>query len=133
MNTHLLSRTKHIRDDGWLCELVSMNYQDEPFFGIHTYLVSIIPNMTRANHYHKKKEEWIALAAGIIELTTVDIRTRNKERTILDTKNKEYSIVHIPPYIAHSLKNIGNCDASVVVFSKNPEDVSDTIPFEVDA
>ena len=133
MNTHTLSRTKNIRDDGWLCELVSMNYQDEPFSGIHTYLVSITPNMTRANHYHKKKDEWIALTAGIIELATMDVRTNNKERVVLDSKTKEYSIVHIPPYIAHSLKNIGIGDASVVVFSKTPEDVSDTIPFEVDA
>jgi len=132
MNTHMLSRTKHIRDDGWVCELVSMNYHDEPFSDVHTYLVSIAPNMTRANHFHKKKEEWIALTAGVVELTTLDIRTKNKERIVLDTKTKEYSIVHIPPDIAHSLKNIGICDASVLVFSKTPEDVSDTIPCEVD-
>jgi dTDP-4-dehydrorhamnose 3,5-epimerase-like enzyme len=109
-----------------------MNYHDEPFSDVHTYLVSIAPNMTRANHFHKKKEEWIALTAGVVELTTLDIRTKNKERIVLDTKTKEYSIVHIPPDIAHSLKNIGICDASVLVFSKTPEDVSDTIPCEVD-
>jgi dTDP-4-dehydrorhamnose 3,5-epimerase-like enzyme len=131
MNTQMLSRTKHIRDDGWLCELVSMNYQDEPFSGIHSYVVSIAPNMTRANHYHKEKEEWIAPTAGVIELATEDIRTCVKERVVLDTKTKEYSIVHISPYVAHSLKNIGSCDASVVVFSKTPEDVSDTISYEV--
>lgn len=131
MNTNILSRIKHIRDDGWLCELVSMNYQDDPFSDIHTYLVSIAPNMTRANHFHKKKEEWIALTSGVVELSTLDIRTENKERIVLDTRTKEYSIVHIPPYIAHSLKNIGSYDASVVVFSKTPEDVSDSIPFEV--
>ena len=133
MNTHLLSRTKHIRDDGWLCELVSMNYHDEPFSDIHTYIVSITPSMIRANHYHKKKEEWIALTGGIIELMTVDIRTNHKERMILDAKSKDYAIVHIPPYIAHSLKNVGSCDAGVVVFSLTPEEVADTIPFEVDA
>ncbi|MCK9579551.1 MAG: WxcM-like domain-containing protein [Methanoregula sp.] len=132
MNTHLLSRAKHIRADGWLCELVSMNHSDDPFSDIHTYLVSISPNMTRANHYHKKKEEWIAPTAGIIEISTVDTRTNKKEKIVLDTNTEEYSIVHIPPYIAHSLKNIGNCHASVVVFSKTPEDKTDTIPFEVD-
>jgi len=109
-----------------------MNYQDEPFFGIHTYLVSITPGMVRANHYHKKKEEWIAPTAGSVEISTLNVRTNCKEKVILDTQPKVYSIVHIPPYIAHSLKNIGNGDASVVVFSKTPEDKSDTIPCEVD-
>jgi dTDP-4-dehydrorhamnose 3,5-epimerase-like enzyme len=109
-----------------------MNHSDDPFSDIHTYLVSISPNMTRANHYHKKKEEWIAPTAGIIEISTVDTRTNKKEKIVLDTNTEEYSIVHIPPYIAHSLKNIGNCHASVVVFSKTPEDKTDTIPFEVD-
>jgi dTDP-4-dehydrorhamnose 3,5-epimerase-like enzyme len=128
----MLSRTKHIRDDRSLCERVSINFHDETFSDVHTYLVSIVPNMTRANHLHRKKEESIALTAGVVELTTLDIRTRNKERIILDTKTKEYSIVHIPSYIAHSQNNIGRCDASGFVFSKTPEDVSDTIPFEVD-
>ena len=132
MNTHMLSRTKHIRDDGGLCELVSMKYNDEPFIGIHSYLVSIAPNMIRANHYHMKKEEWIAPAAGIIELNTIDIHTNNKEKIVLDTKITRYSLINIPPNIAHSLKNIGDCEASVIVFSQTPEDLTDTIPFEVE-
>ena len=131
MHVERLPREKHIRDDGWLCELVSMNYQDEPFTGLHSYIVSIEPGRTRANHYHKKKEEWIAPAAGTIELTTEDIRNHTKERYLLDVQTKEYSLIHIPPFIAHTLKNIGNSPASIIVFSQTPEDQSDTIRHEV--
>lgn len=131
MNVRILSRAKHIRDDGWLSELVSMNYTDEPFTGVHSYLVSITPGHTRANHYHEKKEEWLAPASGTIELLTEDIHSHVKEQYILDTKTKEYSLIYIPPFIAHTLKNSGAGDASVVVFSRTPEDLSDTIRYEV--
>lgn len=114
-----------------MCELISMNYDDQPFLDIHTYIVSIIPQGKRANHYHKKKEEWIALSAGRIEILLEDIRTHEKEQIVLDIKAKEYSIIYLPPFIAHTIKNIGASEASIIVFSKNPEDKIDTIPYEV--
>jgi len=131
MNVRILSRTKHIREDGWLSELVSTNYADEPFTCVHSYLVSITPGHTRANHYHEKKEEWLAPASGIIELLTEDIFSHVKEQYILDTNTKDYSLIYIPPFIAHTLKNTGTGEASVVVFSRTTEDLSDTIRFEV--
>ena len=126
-----LPRIKHIRDDGWLCELISMNYHDQPFSDVHSYIVSIVPHQARANHYHKKKEEWIAPAAGEIEITLEDIRSKENQKIVLDTKTKDYSIIHIPPFIAHSIKNTGDYEASIIVFSKTPEDKTDTIPYEV--
>ena len=104
MNVRILARTKHIRDDGWLSELISMKYQDEPFFYIHSYIVSITPGHSRENHCHKRKEERLAPASGIMELLTEDIRTHEKERFVLTTKTKDYSMIYIPPFIAHTLK-----------------------------
>ena len=126
-----LPRVKHVRDDGWLCELISMNYHDQPFSDLHSYIVSIVPHQTRANHYHKRKEEWIAQAAGEIEIALENILSKETQKIVLDTKTKDYSIIHIPPFIAHSIKNTGNCEASIIVFSKTPEDKTDTIPYEV--
>jgi oxalate decarboxylase/phosphoglucose isomerase-like protein (cupin superfamily) len=83
-----LSRVKHTRKDGWLSELVSINYNDEPFNCVHSYIVSITPGNTRANHYHKKKEEWIAAASGKIELHNEYIIQGKK--LLLDTSAKEY-------------------------------------------
>jgi dTDP-4-dehydrorhamnose 3,5-epimerase-like enzyme len=131
MILHRLDRIKHTRDDGWLCELVSMKYHDQPFLNIHSYIVSITPQKTRANHFHKFKEEWLCLAAGKIKIYLEDVRSHEKEITILDSDSQDYFILYIPPNIAHSIENIGNCEASVFVFSKNPEDKEDTFPYRL--
>jgi dTDP-4-dehydrorhamnose 3,5-epimerase-like enzyme len=126
-----LTRVKHRRDDGWLSEMVSMNYEDEPFNCVHTYVVSVEPMRTRANHYHKNKEEWLALAAGKIKVGLKDVVSGKYEEIILDSKSETYEIIYIPPFVAHAVKNISNGEATLIVFSKNPEDKEDTIPYEV--
>jgi dTDP-4-dehydrorhamnose 3,5-epimerase-like enzyme len=126
-----LIRVKHKREDGWLSEIVSMNYSDEPFNCVHSYVVSIEPMRTRANHYHRNKEEWLALAAGKVKLCLKDIVSGKYEEIVLDSKSDTYEVIHIRPYVAHALKNISNGEASVIVFSKNLEDKEDTIPYEV--
>lgn len=127
-----LSRKKHIRKDGWLSELVSMNYGDEPFDSVHTYIVSVNPGKVRANHYHKKKEEWIATASGKIELHLENVISCEKEKIIMDTFAQKYEMIYIPPFVAHAVKNPCENEASLIVFSKNPEDKEDTIPYEVE-
>ncbi len=126
-----LHRNKYSRQDGWLSELISMNYEDEPFNCIHSYLVSINPGKVRANHYHKKKEEWIAITAGTIELHLKDMTSGEVDIILMDTKSKDHEIVYIPPFVAHAVRNVSNKEASLVVFSKSPEDKEDTIPCEV--
>ena len=126
-----LKRAKHVREDGWLAETIPMNTPDLPFSGIHSYVVSIKPGRSRANHYHLKKEEWIALAAGKILISLEDTRTKEKERLMLDTLSEDFQVVHIPPFIAHSVKNIGTGEAGIVVFSKTPEDKADTFPYTI--
>jgi dTDP-4-dehydrorhamnose 3,5-epimerase-like enzyme len=126
-----LKRAKHIRDDGWLAETISMNYPDHPFSGVHTYVVSIAPGRSRANHYHEKKEEWIALAAGRVDLVLEDIRTKEWETVVMDSSSEDYFVVHIPPFVAHSVRNTGDGEAAVVVFSRTPEDKEDTIAYSI--
>lgn len=126
-----LTRLRHIREDGWLSELVSMNYKDEPFDCVHTYIVSIQPGRTRANHYHRKKEEWIAITAGKITLHLKDVHSGEEDEVILDANSEESEIIHIPPFIAHALENIDSGKSSIIVFSKSPEDKEDTIPYKL--
>ena len=109
-----------------------MNYMDTPFTGIHSYVVSVSPGRSRANHYHEKKEEWIALAAGTAALHLVDIKKGERESMVLDTRSADYGLIYISPFIAHSIENVGNGEAAVIVFSRTPEDPSDTIPFRFD-
>lgn len=132
MNVDRLRREKHVRDDGWLAELISMNYPDHPFCGIHSYVVSVSPGRSRANHYHRKKEEWIAPVAGSLSLLLQDPETREREEILLDTRSPDYLLVHIPPPIAHAVRNAGPGEAAVIVFSRTPEDPEDTIPFRFD-
>ncbi|MFA4861815.1 hypothetical protein [Methanoregula sp.] len=89
MNVPVLPWQKHVRDDGWLAELVSMKYKYTPFTGIHSYVVSVSPGRSRANHYPEKKEEWIALAAGTAALHLVDIKTGVRESRVLDTRSED--------------------------------------------
>jgi len=129
MNITRLPRQKHVRDDGWLAELVSMKYADHPFTGIHSYVVSIAPGRSRANHFHRKKEEWIAPAAGAVTLLFEDTKNGERESILLDTRSDNYDMIFIPPFIAHAVRNTGEEEAAIVVFSKSPEDPEDTIPF----
>jgi dTDP-4-dehydrorhamnose 3,5-epimerase-like enzyme len=126
-----LTRSKLIRDDGWLSELISMNYKDEPFDCVHTYIVSIQPGRIRANHYHKKKEEWIAITAGKIILYLEHMHSGDEEKIILDANSEESEIIYIPPFVAHALQNVDSGKSSIIVFSKNPEDKEDTIPYKL--
>lgn len=126
-----LARLKHIREDGWLSELISMNYKDEPFDCVHTYIVSIQPGRTRANHYHRKKEEWMAITAGKINLHLKDVNSGEEDKVLLDANSEESEIIHILPFVAHALENIDSGKSSIIVFSKNPEDKEDTIPYKL--
>ena len=132
MPVHSLPRKKHIRNDGWLAELVSFQYPDHPFTGIHSYVVSINPGHSRANHYHEKKEEWIALAAGTVTLIMEDIRSGERETVILESVSEDYRLIYIPPFVAHSVQNNGKGEAAVIVFSRTPEDPNDTLRFRFD-
>jgi dTDP-4-dehydrorhamnose 3,5-epimerase-like enzyme len=108
-----------------------MNYDDEPFNCIHSYVVSIEPKRTRANHYHKKKEEWMALTAGKIKLSLKDIVSGKIEEITMDSESDIYEVIYIPPFVAHAVTNVSDKEASLIVFSKNPEDKEDTIQYEV--
>ena len=125
-----LARAKHKRDDGWLSELVSIKYSDDPFNCIHAYLVVIHPGGVRAQHYHKKKEEWFAISSGSVSLYLIHLNSRQEEMIPLDIDSEGYKVIYVPPLVAHSLKNIGESDASVVVFSKTPAELDDTFPFQ---
>lgn len=127
-----LSRTKHARDDGWLAELVSLNYNDVPFADFHSYLVVIKPGKFRARHYHKKKGEWLALTSGELKIMLENIETKKNEKIVLSEYSDDYNLVYIPPKVAHAVKNIGKKNASLVVFSKTPEIPGDTIEYKME-
>jgi dTDP-4-dehydrorhamnose 3,5-epimerase-like enzyme len=127
-----LCREKHARDDGWLCELVSMKYDDDPFSCVHAYMVSVAPGRSRANHYHQKKEEWFAVVSGRIEVLLSHLHTGDSASVVLDCADPICRLLYIPPFVAHSIRNPESTASTLVVFSRSPEDRDDTIPFDFD-
>jgi uncharacterized RmlC-like cupin family protein len=49
-----------------------------------------------------------------------------------DDESGECRLIHIKPFVAHRITNISDRNSSVVVFSRNPEDKEDTIPYLID-
>ena len=125
-----LFRKKHVRDDGWLVELVSDAYDDEPF-KFHSYLVSFQPDASRAGHYHERKKEWFCIASGRIELMVEDVKSNMREVILLESDSDEYCLVHVKPGVAHLFTNVSSKDnAGLIVFSLTPEDPDDTFKYE---
>ncbi len=125
-----LPRKKQSREDGWLVELVSKAYTDEPFDCIHSYIVNIKPGKSRAGHYHKKKEEWFCVICGMVNLVLVDMEKNRRETITLDSSDEDYCIIHIPSKIAHLVQNPTENEAAIIVFAREPEDKADTIPYK---
>lgn len=127
-----LPRQTHVREDGMLVELISMGHSDVPFTCVHSYLVVIKPGCFRAMHYHKTKEEWIAHTSGNINIVLEDLKNNKKKDISMDETMDKYSLIHIPPMVAHVIKNVGSSNASIVVFSKSPMIQGDTIPYRME-
>jgi dTDP-4-dehydrorhamnose 3,5-epimerase-like enzyme len=127
MDTRMLERKKHLRDDGFLVELFSLKYGD--FEAVHSYLVSIEPEKTRAGHFHKKKTEVIYPVDGKVRVLLVE--DGNKKEVFLDSESKKYGGLLIAPNIAHFLKNTSSSRAKVIVFSDS-FDLEDTYPVKVE-
>ena len=126
-----IHREKLRRDDGWLSELISMKYDDQPFSCLHSYLVSITPGRSRADHYHDNKEEWVAIASGRLDLHLEDARTKERACIHLDAESDDYRMIYIPQGVAHLMVNTAEGESSVIVFSRFPEKAGDTVPYEV--
>jgi len=126
-----LPRVKHVREDGWLAELVSKAYNDEPFDCVHSYVVSVEPGCSRAGHVHNKKREWFATASGKLELVLEDPKTKQSERVLMDAEAEDFNVYYVAPGVAHVFKNPSDTEkALLVVFSQNTEDKADTVDYE---
>lgn len=125
-----LPRKKHVREDGFLVELISKAYRDEPFNCVHSYLVTVEPKKTRAGHYHRKKDEWLCIVAGKAEIELIDVESKEREKILLDSGSEEYNIIYIPQKVAHIVRNPSIEEkAALIVFSREPEDREDTIKY----
>ncbi len=95
-------------------------------FGQLSYL-TISPQCTRGNHYHKRKEEWFCCIRGICEMKLTDIRTRTSRSIMLDSSSKEFFKVN--PFENHIIYNLDfdkECELLIIISEEYDENDPDT-------
>lgn len=99
--------------------LLHNNKLSKKIFG-QIYAVIIQSGEVRGNHYHKKKEEWAWVISGKAAFTIGNKKTKEKERVLLDGKQKPLKGIRISPGVPHAVKNIGGEPVIMIEYSTHP-------------
>lgn len=116
----ILKIKKNKDERGWLAETFRADRIGD---FKQVYVATIAPQETRANHYHKKKLEWLCVIKG-----KAAIKLANKTFKVSD---KDLKLIRISPLTLHKITNIGKEDLYVIVASsklynkKNPDTYQD--------
>ena len=76
---------------------------------------SINVGFSRGGHYHNTKNEKFLLIKGRVEFNFLNIFT--KEKYSINIGEKENKVIESIPGWAHNIKNIGDCEAFVILWS----------------
>lgn len=60
--------------------------------------IQLVSGTARGNHYHRRKQEWVYLIAGAIQLVVEDVETKIRETFPMVTGD----LVYISPGVAHT-------------------------------
>lgn len=133
MKINILNKIKikklNIKSDqrGWLVEVLSSSdVNNRPFGLIH--VTTAKPGFIKGEHYHKRKTEWFCVIKGEGKLMLRDLDTQKTREIMLGEDSM--SIVEIPPYIFHSIKNIGNEDLYLLAYVSESFDPKDPDTFK---
>lgn len=116
MKLKILKVKKNGDPRGWLAEVFR---SDKIGSFKQVYFCTIAPGEIRANHYHKKKSEWICALKGKAE-----IKLNNK---IVKVSGENLRLIKIDPFIFHTITNTGKENLYLAVAStklynkKNPD------------
>lgn len=111
MEVELRELIKHEDERGLLVELLRGDEIKEEIKQIYFSISK--PGAVRGNHYHKRKVEWFCVVKGKVKFVVEGIQKKDRREFILDDEN--LVVVKVPPYIIHSLKNVGNEDVHLIV------------------
>ena len=104
MSLETKSIAVHRDSRGWLAEIFRPEILGSKPGQIN--ITTAYPGACKANHYHKKKNEWYCVIKGKMKLVLKDMKTSEMQEVILD--EDELKLVRIKAGIAHGFKNIGN-------------------------
>lgn len=119
-----------IDERGWLTEVLSSSDIDNTDFGL-IHLSTAKPGFIKGNHYHKRKTEWFCVIKGEGKLMLTDLKTKEKQEIYLG--EEDMKVVEIPPYILHSIENIGKEEMYLLAYVDESFDqkTPDTFTLEV--
>ena len=113
---------KHVDNRGWLAEFFRPEITGSNKLGQVT-ITTANPGIIKANHFHKRKNEWYCVIKGTMELALKNIKTNEKETIIL--YEDKLKLVKIPPNVSHGFKNIGKDMLFVLMYVDEPFDPVD--------
>ncbi len=117
---------KHVDERGWLAEIFRPEDVKNTMKGQIT-VTTAHPGIIKANHYHKKMNEWYCVMKGKMNLVLKDMKTGEKKEIVLS--DEDLKIIKIEPWIAHGFKNIGDDMLFVLMYIDKPFDPNDTDTF----
>jgi len=115
---------------GWFLKVVPKEYVGQSEFG-EVYLSGAHPGETKGSHYHDQTTEWFCVISGGGTLRLEEISTG--ERMVLAMTRENRLSVEIPPRVAHSIHNNGDCELILLAFADiaYSSESPDTIPWDL--
>ena len=121
----IIELEKHEDKRGILLKILKNSDIENKEFG-EIYFTSLHPGIIRANHYHEKTTEWFCVLNGKGKLVLRNNETNETTQILMDNKK----VVKIPINVSHAIKNTGDEEMSLLVYSdleyneKNPDSIS---------
>ncbi|MFQ5830438.1 MAG: hypothetical protein ACE5JD_14965 [Candidatus Methylomirabilia bacterium] len=116
---------------GWLLKfLMRPDLTGREAFG-EIYIISALPGVARANHYHRRTTEWFCLLRGEAKLALCSVE--NGDRLELALRAEAPRVVQVSPGIAHAVQNVGEGPMELLAYADepyNPQD-PDAVPFRL--
>jgi len=123
----ILDLQKKADERGWLIEVLGGDLPEEcrDFGQLHVSVA--YPGKVRGNHYHTRKVEWFCVPTGKGLLLLKDRETGEIREVKMGINNLK--TIKIEPGAIHAIKNIGEEDMVLIVYSSEPFDPEDPDTF----
>ena len=112
---------------GWLAEILRKeNLRGKNDFG--QILITVAkPDVTKGNHYHKRKHEWFCAIRGRGKLLLKDVTSDECQEVLMGDENMV--AVKIPPNVIHAIQNIGDKMLYLLIYIDEPFNQQDPDTF----
>jgi len=122
-NIEILDLEKKSDERGWLIEVLGGELPEgcKEFGQLHVSVA--YPGKVRGNHYHTRKVEWFCVPTGSGLLLLKDRETGETREVRMGVNNLK--TIKIEPGAIHAIKNVGEEDMVLLVYSNEKFDPED--------